>query len=214
MNTIGKNVARLLEEKKWTYEDLANKSGLALCTIYSTVEEKTIPRDSTIMKLARAFDVPCSVINQRENRTRINNRAKLTIAPAIERLLRERKMTIGSLAKETGLCKATIVSALEGKRIPAMATVKSIAEALRIPVETLYQCSENEEVIKNAETTAERIRILCTMKGWNLEDLAEHAEMAYITVADLIYKRQKTKTSTKKKIAQTLEIDYEKIFVD
>lgn len=78
----------------------------------------------------------------------------------LRKLLGERQMSAAELARQTGLSEAAISGYLNGKKEPRGAQSKSIAQALNVSLDELWQTGYNVEVEGNKVTVTVKEREL------------------------------------------------------
>lgn len=78
----------------------------------------------------------------------------------LRKLLGERQMSAAELARQTGLSEAAISGYLNGKKEPRGAQSKSIAQALNVSLDELWQTGYNIEVEGNKVTVTVKEREL------------------------------------------------------
>jgi transcriptional regulator with XRE-family HTH domain len=67
MQTLSKTMQRLLEEKGWSKQTLCKRAGLHYQQVYKVLSGQTQdPRLSTLIRLAKAFDLPLGFLQDVE----------------------------------------------------------------------------------------------------------------------------------------------------
>lgn len=107
------------------------------------------------------------------------------------RMLREeRKLTVNQLAIYSGVSAAGISRIENGKRgVPKPATIKKLAEALKIPYEDLMKKAGYIEEIREArETYSTSCKLIEKAQSYQLEDLSllKKEKWNYLSKEDLV----------------------------
>ncbi|RKY13494.1 MAG: hypothetical protein DRP52_02590 [Planctomycetota bacterium] len=119
-----KALKTLRNEKGWSMRKLAKMSGLAMATILSAEQGKTLVRIGTLKKLATAFDLPLAEMQKIADGDR-----------EIKRLVLYRRragLTLRELAEKVGVVWQTISYIESGRTKPHRNTLAKIADALVI----------------------------------------------------------------------------------
>ncbi len=105
-------------------------------------------------------------------------------------LREERKLTVNQLATYSGVSAAGISRIENGKRgVPKPATIKKLAEALKIPYEGLmYKAGYIEEVHEARAPYETRCKLIEKAEAYDLKNLAllENEKWQYLNKEDLL----------------------------
>ncbi|MCY8520975.1 helix-turn-helix domain-containing protein [Bacillus atrophaeus] len=105
-------------------------------------------------------------------------------------LREERKLTVNQLAIYSGVSAAGISRIENGKRgVPKPATIKKLAEALKIPYEDLMKKAGYIEEIREArETYSTSCKLIEKAQNYQLEDLSllKKEKWNYLSKEDLV----------------------------
>jgi transcriptional regulator with XRE-family HTH domain len=92
---------RLRESRGWTQEDAAERLGVSRPTIagYESEEKNRIPRQETLHKIAKLFNVSIDYLLSGSDKPMINDQAKSAVMEAYDRLPLEKKKLIDDMIK-------------------------------------------------------------------------------------------------------------------
>lgn len=136
MATTGEKIKRLCKEKKVKQAKLAEAIGMSQPHMSTIFNDKHIPRNTTLKKIADFFGVDVVVLYADGT---MEDFVGTDLASIIKRKCREKGMTYRSLAQKSGVDVITIHRIIYGKtKNPRRDTVELIANGLDVAVEELY----------------------------------------------------------------------------
>ncbi|MHB8172203.1 MAG: helix-turn-helix domain-containing protein [Thermincolia bacterium] len=131
MKIKGEKVRLLREERGYTLQEFAQKAGVSVSYLSELERGAKQPSLKTLDKLAITLNLP------REQLVDTAATDKLGIGDKL-RLAREQKgLTLAQLAQELNLSAAYLSEIETGKVVPAVSTIRGLANQLEIPVPTL-----------------------------------------------------------------------------
>ncbi|MEW6624380.1 MAG: helix-turn-helix transcriptional regulator [Bacillota bacterium] len=119
---IGGKVKLLRQEKQWTLNRLAEKTGFSASYLSDIERGRVVPSVEAVKKIAEALEVPTNIIVDKSN----------TVGQKLKSLREEQGLTQGQLASMAEVSPGLIGQIESGKVQPSLTTLEKIAQALSI----------------------------------------------------------------------------------
>jgi len=191
----GQALKELRENQGLTLEQVAERSGLP-CSFLRDLEQGR--RKLSARSMARLASV--LPVDERTVDPNWWEKSTAGLGDKIRALRLARDLTLKEMGSLTGL-SPTYLSELErGNIVPALATLKSIAEALNIPVSLLINNR------RKASPVGEKLKRLRALRGISQKDLAAMAGISPGLVAQLETGRVQASLDTVERIAGVLGV--------
>lgn len=137
----------VLSEKRWSYADLARRSGLSEHTIGRAVRNKEPISEASVKKISRALGREVESLRSAAVEDEFSGTEHQYIEPGhLRRAMVAKGMTPTELATKTGLSVATVSSALRGVRTPQRQTIDKINRVVGKEVRDCYSEDTSDEV--------------------------------------------------------------------
>ncbi len=132
MNVRGEHIRALREERSYTLQDLAKRANLSLSYLSEIERGTKRPSPKTVDKLAAALEVPKTQFIKGDV-----SDTSLSIGNKIHLLREEKDLSLNELSRRVDITVAYLSDIERGIVVPALNTLKRIAEELAVPVSFL-----------------------------------------------------------------------------
>ncbi|MCI8519113.1 MAG: transcriptional regulator [Clostridia bacterium] len=138
---LSENLKALRIRRHISKKELAERAGVNLITILRLERNTTIPRNTTVRRLAEALGVTAEELKfgqfVKEDILKTYRAQLKNVTSSINKLCEMQEMTYEELARRANLDKKTIYNVITGKHTPRICTLKKLAEVFNVSIEQL-----------------------------------------------------------------------------
>lgn len=191
MRVCGRKIRELRDERGYSLQDLAQKAGVSVSYLSEIERGTKKPSLKTLEKIATALNISREQLVETD----------LTRGPVLGhrlRLLRERLgISLSQFAAQVGISPSYLSEIERGNVYPAVDTVKKLAEALRVPLSSLWA---------QGETLGQKLRLAREEQGLTQAELAQAAGVSAGLIGQIEQGKVQPSLKTLEKLGAVLGI--------
>lgn len=191
MRVCGQKIRQLREERGYSLQDLAQKAGVSVSYLSEIERGAKKPSLKTLERIAAALNIP------REQLVEADLNRGLVLGQRL-RLLRERGgLSLSQFAAQVRISPSYLSEIERGNVYPAVDTIKKLAEALKVPLSTLWG---------QGESLGQKLRLAREEQGLTQAELAQAAGVSAGLIGQIEQGKVQPSLKTLEKLGAVLGI--------
>ncbi|HHW14491.1 MAG TPA: transcriptional regulator [Firmicutes bacterium] len=193
-------VRREREERGWTLQQLAERAGLSVSYLSEIEQGKKRPSLKVARRLSQTLGLPPTAIFSAPPPEERGDQAAAVSLGTRLRLAREaRELTLEAVAQKAGISASYLSQIERDLAVPAVATLRALAEALEVAPSQLIPVEHNDSL-------GTKLKTLRTNLGLSRGEVAQRAGVSVSLVAQIENGRTHPSLETLQRISDVLGI--------
>lgn len=193
MNHIGETIKRTREEQQLTLSEAARRAGLSVSYLSEVEHGKKEPSPRAQAKLAKVLGIPQSELDPEFRDSR-----PVTLGDKLKLQRLEKGLSLADVAKKVGLSTGYLSEIERGDSLPAVDTLRDLAETLEVPVSLL--------MADPGPAIGEKVRNLRESLGLTQREVASRAGVSAVLVGQIEKGKAQPSLRTVESLAKALGI--------